>query len=329
MAELSGALIIPKTQGHLRPVDPRRDLLQVADLVELCFKDTLDSDGFSYLRQMRAMARNSSWMTWMYNLAEQASSSPVLGFIWEENGRVIGNASLIPIRPAGANSFLIANVAVHPDFRGRGIGQMLTAAAADYAQSRRVPSTWLQVRADNAPAVHIYDKLGFVERTRRKTWISLPGNPAPSISPGIHIGSRQAREWPQQSVWLDQTYPAMVRWHLTLNKKTLMPGLQGILFRMYSFEFARQWSVSYKGRLRGVLSWLEDAHYGDNLLFAGPAVPDLDELALQNLLYYVRCQVGRRNRLSLNLPASYGEQALVNAGFAMHQDLIWMELVFA
>jgi hypothetical protein len=74
---------------------------------------------------------------------------------------------------------------------------------------------------------------------------------------------------------------------------------------------------------------LEDATYGDNLLFAGPAASELDDLAMQNLLHHVRCQVGRRNRLSLNLAAGYGEQALLNAGFIMNQDLVWMELVFA
>jgi hypothetical protein len=57
-------------------------------------------------------------------------------------------------------------------------------------------------------------------------------------------------------------------------------------------------------------------------------MPELDELAMQNLLHHVRFQVGRRNRLSLNLAAGYGEQALLNAGFTMHQDLVWMELVF-
>ena len=55
---------------HLRLMEPQRDLLQVADLIELCFTETLDSDGFQYLRQVRAMARSSKWMTWMYNMAE-------------------------------------------------------------------------------------------------------------------------------------------------------------------------------------------------------------------------------------------------------------------
>lgn len=328
MTELSTALIVPKTQGHLRAVDPRRDLLQIADLVELCFRDTLDSDGFNYLRQMRAIARNSQWLTWVYNMAEQASSSPVMGFIWEEDGKLVGNASLIPIRPAGVNSFLIANVAVHPEYRGRGIGQILTAAAANYAKGRRMRSVWLQVRAENAPAVHIYDKLGFRERARRKTWHSMPGNPAPWVSPGMQITTRQSQDWPQQNTWLDQVYPATVRWQLVVNKNTLLPGLRGFLYHLYTFEFARHWSISYRGRLQGVLSWLEDKQHGDNLLFAGPGLLELDELAMQSLLHHVRCQVGRHNKLSLNLPAGYGEKALLNAGFSMHQDLVWMELVF-
>lgn len=38
-------------KSNLRSFDMRRDLLAVADLVELCFKDSLDADGRMYIRQ--------------------------------------------------------------------------------------------------------------------------------------------------------------------------------------------------------------------------------------------------------------------------------------
>jgi hypothetical protein len=50
------------SSSGLRPFDVRRDLNQVADLVEQCFADTLDPDGQHYLGQMRAAAGNPAYL---------------------------------------------------------------------------------------------------------------------------------------------------------------------------------------------------------------------------------------------------------------------------
>ena len=65
---------------QLRPLNPRRDLNAVADLIELCFSNTLDGDGKRYLRRMRQVAKKSH--NWFESASIQmwvASS----GFIWE------------------------------------------------------------------------------------------------------------------------------------------------------------------------------------------------------------------------------------------------------
>ena len=172
-------------QGHLRRLNTQRDLESVANLVELCFDDTLDAEGRTYLRNMRESARSAQWTGWVNSLAEY-SPTPPSGLVWEENGQLVGNLSLIPIICRGQRCYLIANVAVHPDHRGRGIGRTLTATALDYIRSRNAPSAWLQVRHDNPPAIHIYQALGFQERTRRTTW--FVSNQAPQV--GIHRVAR-------------------------------------------------------------------------------------------------------------------------------------------
>ena len=103
---------------NLRPLEIRRDLRAVADLVELCFAETLDADGRRYIHQIRAAAENPRTL----GLVSRVSSS-LSGYVWEENGRIVGNLSLLPVVAMKRQSYLIANVVVHPDYRRRGIAR--------------------------------------------------------------------------------------------------------------------------------------------------------------------------------------------------------------
>ena len=153
--------------SHVRPIESGRDLLAVADLVEICFSDTLDKDGRRYIRQMRAAARNP----FAFGLVNRVSPS-LSGFVWEENGKVVGNLSLMPVVALGKPSFLIANVAVHPEYRQRGIAKVLTEESMAYILKRGVNSVWLQANDKNPIAVHLYRGFGFSEIARRTSWHS-------------------------------------------------------------------------------------------------------------------------------------------------------------
>ena len=104
-----------KLSGNIRPLDPRRDLGQVADLVELCFKNTLDPDGKDYIRQMRKAARNP--MVGLTGSALVSGPTQMRGYVWEEDSKIVGNLSLIPFYQRLQKIYLIANVAVHPENR--------------------------------------------------------------------------------------------------------------------------------------------------------------------------------------------------------------------
>ena len=56
----------------------------------------------------------------------------------------------------------ITNIAVHPDFRRRGIGEKLMLAAIDYSESQGIDAITWEVRASNIGARRLYEKLGFV-----------------------------------------------------------------------------------------------------------------------------------------------------------------------
>ncbi len=218
MTTVANALRSSAAQGHLRPLDVRRDLGAVADLVELCFADTLDPEGRKYLREMRATARNKHLLRWFGSLGERGPT-PVSGYVWEQDSRLVGNLSLIPLISQGSRRYLIANVAVHPQYRGRGIARSMTIAAMDYARGRKVKVVWLQVRHDNPPALHLYTSLGFRQRAQRTTWNNtrdVQHTPTPA---GVVLGQQRYRHWAQQRAWLERLYPPEMEWHLRLDGK--------------------------------------------------------------------------------------------------------------
>lgn len=62
--------------------------------------------------------------------------------------------------PAQGELF-VADVAVAPEARGRGVGMMLMAEAERVAREGKYTGISLGVRADNLPAVNLYRKMGF------------------------------------------------------------------------------------------------------------------------------------------------------------------------
>lgn len=64
-----------------------------------------------------------------------------------------------PQREVGAH---ILSIAVHPDFQGRRLGQELLQRGLDYLRGKGAAAVRLEVRPGNAPAVHLYEKHGFM-----------------------------------------------------------------------------------------------------------------------------------------------------------------------
>jgi ribosomal-protein-alanine N-acetyltransferase len=64
----------------------------------------------------------------------------------------------------------ISTIAVHPDWRGRGLGAMVLAALIDTAILRGAAEVTLEVRVSNEIAQNLYRRYGFVEVGRRKKY---------------------------------------------------------------------------------------------------------------------------------------------------------------
>lgn len=66
------------------------------------------------------------------------------------------------------------NIAVHPDYRRGGLARSLVEALVSELQKKGVRMLTLEVRASNAPAIALYDTLGFAQVGRRKNYYLAP-----------------------------------------------------------------------------------------------------------------------------------------------------------
>lgn len=316
------------TVGNLRPLNILRDLPRVADLIELCFSDSMDSDGRSYVRQMRRASRDASFMRWASNAIESASM-PLSGFVWEQDGRIVGNASLVPFRHKSKRIYLIANVATHPEHRRKGIARALTEQVIQYARQRGVNDLWLHVRADNPGAVQMYTDLGFVERAQRTTWRAskdghlFPANlPDLNATPGLpSVTKRYSRFWPQQLTWLNQLHPDELNWYRSLNWNSLKPGLWNWFYRIFVEFDLRQWAIQKDSQLHGTLAWVPSTR-GSLLWLACDANADSESITM--LLRHAQRDLGIRKNIKLEHPVGLQVQAIQGAGFEVARTLIWM-----
>jgi ribosomal protein S18 acetylase RimI-like enzyme len=320
---MSSITLTARTQSHpnLRAINVLRDLPQVADLIELCFFNTMDSEGQRYVRDMRRAGHDDSFLKWATRTAD-STSLPLSGFVWEENGRIIGNASLVPFRHQKKRIYLIANVAVHPDYRHKGIGRAVTERAMLHAREKKADSIWLHVRDDNPEAIQLYTDLGFVERARRTDWQSAGDAHAPQLQTDITVTTRDARWWPTQREWLTRFYPDLLAWHRNWSFNALQPGLWNWLYLLFVDMNIRQWGAVKAGRLEAALAWVPSGRGESFYLAAGPGS---DPDAVTALLLNARRALAHHLRLSLEFPSKEFDRAIQAAGFKSIRTLIWME----
>jgi ribosomal protein S18 acetylase RimI-like enzyme len=318
--------------GPLRPLNILRDLPQVADLIELCFSSNMDDEGQSYLQQMRHASRDHDFLRWAGQVVDSASL-PLSGFVWEENGKIVGNASLVPQSFKGKKIALIANVATHPDYRRRGIGRSLTEKTMAHAREKGAREIWLQVRDDNPTAIKIYADLGFVERARRTTYrfkseapisggLSPAGTRSAQDNDGIGITRPNPHDWPLQHEWLKRAHPDELRWYARWDWDTLGPGIWNWLYRLFIESDTRQWAAVKDGALLATLSWMTTARAANTLWLASR--PGGDGSGVRSVLDAARRELTYHSRLTVEYPAGEMVEAIQSAGFMAFRTLVWM-----
>lgn len=72
----------------------------------------------------------------------------------------------------------ITLLAVHPDYQGQGLGQLLLYTLLKEARHRQLERATLEVRASNQAALSLYQKFGFQMAGRRKGYYPVTGEDA-------------------------------------------------------------------------------------------------------------------------------------------------------
>jgi ribosomal-protein-alanine N-acetyltransferase len=77
------------------------------------------------------------------------------------NGRVVGYVVADTVPNAGRTLGHVKDIAVHPDYRGRGIGAQLLGSALTVMREKRASRVKLEVRESNDSAIRLYRRFGF------------------------------------------------------------------------------------------------------------------------------------------------------------------------
>ena len=131
--------IVPMNAAHVP---------QVAQLEKICFADP-------WSEKSVASELTNPLSLWLVAL----EGDRVVGYVGSQS--VLGESDMM-------------NVAVHPDFRRRGIAEALVLELVAQLKAKENYCLTLEVRASNAPARKLYEKLGFQQVGLRKNYYRNP-----------------------------------------------------------------------------------------------------------------------------------------------------------
>lgn len=126
----------------IRKAEPR-DVHDMAELEKICFASPWSEESLYH---------------------EIIRNDMALYIVAEDGGRIVGYAGIWLIVDEGH----ITNVAVHPDYRRRHIGEAIVSTILAEAETAGAVRQTLEVRRSNAPAQGLYAKFGFMAAGVRK-----------------------------------------------------------------------------------------------------------------------------------------------------------------
>jgi ribosomal protein S18 acetylase RimI-like enzyme len=98
-------------------------------------------------------------------VAEHRALPDVTTFVAEADGRVVGYAGALMNRGARAQVGTVSYNAVHPDFRGKGIGRALIIHVIEYLKNNGARVLDVMTLDSDEPVIRLYEKLGFKKLT--------------------------------------------------------------------------------------------------------------------------------------------------------------------
>jgi ribosomal-protein-alanine N-acetyltransferase len=135
----------------------------------------MKEDDLPAVRTIEALSFSNPWSdsTFLGEIQNTPVSFPLV-VVRKPSDKVIGYIIYWHIR----EDVQVNNIAVHPDFRGKGIGEALMRHVIDKVRKNGATFMALEVRLSNAAAVTLYKKLGFDILGTRKNYYTNPDEDA-------------------------------------------------------------------------------------------------------------------------------------------------------
>ncbi len=326
----AASLLKPAAQNGLQPVDITRHLGGIATLIELCFSAELDASGRGLIREMQFLSHAGPALR-VLQLLMIGGQPWNLGYVWVENGRVVGSVST-QRAASRSRAWLVANVAVHPDYRRKGIGMLMMRATLDLIASQGGEEAILQVDDDNLPAVTLYRQLGFTRVTTQSTWVRPAYLAVPPFEPSaFDVRPRGPDEWAEQFSLASLVRPEGLSWAHPLRPQDFHPGLARRLEKFFAGRAEEHWVATEpgtgtgNGALIGSLTLSVNEPDGDRLtLLVHPRYHGQVERAM--LARGLR-RLGKRPwgaRVDYDAEDEQAGRALAGLGFQVRRTLRWM-----
>lgn len=120
-----------------------------------------------YVVQIDEVIHYSSWTDAWFHLALQ---NPYQAYVLEKEGAVIG---FVVIRKV-LDEWDLLNIGVAQDYQHQGYGRQLLQHVIEMAESVQCKAIFLEVRASNQAAIHLYEQCGFQRIGIRKDYYQAP-----------------------------------------------------------------------------------------------------------------------------------------------------------
>ena len=120
----------------------------IAEMEKLCFSDPWSEKSIA----TELTGKFSCWLVAM-------EGKTLVGYVGSQS--VLGESDMM-------------NIAVHPEHRRKGVAEALVTALVAELSARGNHCLFLEVRVTNAPAIALYEKLGFCQVGRRPNYYRNP-----------------------------------------------------------------------------------------------------------------------------------------------------------
>ena len=182
MTTQTATITAQDTARHLRKMS-LGEFDRFTALIETAFAEDQAREGRNFRDEVRGLNNLLPLFRVMFAVMPSLENY-FYTLVWDVDGRFAA-AVTISRQGSDAQRWYIANVATHPDYRGRGLARTLVTAALDRIRAQGGRYALLHVRADNDPAYRLYRSLGFLHL---ETSTTLKGAAQPIGSPALPDG---------------------------------------------------------------------------------------------------------------------------------------------